>query len=356
MKPPATPRLISWNVTLRCPLRCSHCYVGAGEQEAEGVLSTEEAFSVIDQVRELGNPIIVLSGGEPLEREDIFEIARYGADRGVRMAMGTSGYTLDRKTASRIREAGITAVAISLDSAVPAVHDAFRGAAGAWERAVRAIRFCRDEGIAVRINTTVHDTGSRDADEVIRMGTAMGVRDYQVFFPVETGRARGTGLRGPEASERLIRDILAWHDEGVNVRPTCAPQFRRIAMEMRLADPGWGRGCIAGISYCRIYATGEVTPCPYLPVSAGNVRTTPLSRIWQESPVFTVLRDPGLLSGRCGACSYKEVCGGCRARAFLRSEDFSARWCDGLARPGEQTGLLTGEDPGCPYAPGGEAA
>lgn len=230
MKPPATPRLISWNVTLRCPLRCSHCYVGAGEQEAEGVLSTEEAFSVIDQVRELGNPIIVLSGGEPLEREDIFEIARYGADRGVRMAMGTSGYTLDRKTASRIREAGITAVAISLDSAVPAVHDAFRGAAGAWERAVRAIRFCRDEGIAVRINTTVHDTGSRDADEVIRMGTAMGVRDYQVFFPVETGRARGTGLRGPEASERLIRDILAWHDEGVNVRPTCAPQFRRIAM------------------------------------------------------------------------------------------------------------------------------
>ncbi len=205
-------------------------------------------------------------------REDIFEIARYGTDRGLHMALGTSGFTLDRTAAARIREAGISAVAISLDSANPAVHDAFRGAAGSWERAVSAIQFCRDEGIAVRINTTVHDPASADADDVIRMGASMGVRDFQVFFPVQTGRARGSALPGPGTLESLIRHLLALQEaENVHIRPTCAPQFRRIAQEMGIADPGWGRGCIAGISYCRIYATGEVTPCPYLPVSAGNI-------------------------------------------------------------------------------------
>jgi len=348
------PRIISWNITLRCPLKCSHCYVDAGEKEAAGVLGTKEALSVIDQICESGKPVVVLSGGEPLLREDIFAVARYGTDRGLRMVMGTSGFLLDRAMAKKIRESGIRAVAISLDSADPAVHDAFRGMSGVWERAVQAIRHCRDEGIGVQINMSVMRSDLCDVEAIISLGTALGVRDYQLFFPVPTGRAREIEPRSPQEYEEMIRQILIrYRNRGVNIRPTCAPQFRRIADEAGITNPAWGRGCIAGISYCRIYANGDVTPCPYLPVSAGNVRTQSFSDIWHNSALFTALRDPGKLTGKCGVCSYKTSCGGCRARAYRGADAFPIRWCNGLARPQNPDGEICGEDPWCPYQPGG---
>ncbi len=348
----APPRLISWNLTLRCPLKCGHCYVGAGEAEATGVLSTREAFSVIDQIREIGRPIVVLSGGEPLMREDVFSIARYGTDRGLRMVMGSSGFLLDEVVAGKIKNAGISAVAISIDSADPVSHDAFRGVDGSWKKAVEAIRNCRTEGIGVQINTTVQRPDFADLEGVIRLGTERGVRDYQIFFPVPTGRA---GPGGPGASEEyesmIAQLLLRYRDSGLNIRPTCAPQFRRIADKAGISNPSWGRGCLAGISYCRIFATGEVTPCPYLPVSAGNVRDVPFPEIWNTSPVFTALRNPGNLTGKCGKCGYREVCGGCRARAYRGDEMIGARWCDGLSRPGDAGGTFLDEDPWCLYQP-----
>jgi AdoMet-dependent heme synthase len=293
------PQIISWNITLRCPLKCSHCYVDAGREEAAGVLSTEEAFGVIDQICENGKPIVVLSGGEPLMREDIFAIARYGTEQGLRMVMGTSGYLLDQAMAKKLHEAGIKAVAISIDSADPSVHDAFRGIEDVWERAVQAISFCQDEGISVQINMSVMRSVMSDVREVIEVGTALGVRDYQIFFPVPTGRAREIEPGSPQEYEDLIRQILVkYRDSDLHIRPTCAPQFRRIADDLGIKNPGWSRGCIAGIIYCRIYANGDVTPCPYLPVSAGNVRTTSFSEIWNNSKIFTALRDPALLAGK----------------------------------------------------------
>jgi AdoMet-dependent heme synthase len=348
------PRIISWNITLRCPLKCSHCYVNAGENEAVGVLSTQEAFSVIDQIRATGKPVVVLSGGEPLLREDIFTIARYGTEQGLRMVMGTSGYLLDQAMAKKCKEAGIRAVAISIDSADPSVHDAFRGTEGVWERAVEAVRFCRDEDIGVQINMSVMQPAMHDVREVIEVGTALGVRDYQLFFPVPTGRARRIEPRSTREYEDLIRQILIrYRDSDLHIRPTCAPQFRRIAEELGITNPAWGRGCIAGISYCRIYANGDVTPCPYLPVSAGNVRTTPFPEIWANSRIFEALRDPDLLTGKCGKCRYKTICGGCRARAYRGDDAVSPGWCDGLAPPDVQSGDICAEDPWCPYKPGG---
>ena len=144
------PHLVSWNITLRCPLKCSHCYVEAGMDEPAGMLSTEEALAVIDQIREVGTPVVVLSGGEPLMREDLCTIARYGTEQGLRMVMGTSGYFLDRSMAASMRDAGIRAAAVSIDSADPAVHDSFRGVSGAWEKALQGVRNCRDEGIGVQ--------------------------------------------------------------------------------------------------------------------------------------------------------------------------------------------------------------
>jgi radical SAM protein with 4Fe4S-binding SPASM domain len=350
------PRLISWNITLRCPLKCAHCYVDAGEREAEGVLSTEEAFGVIDQICETGKPVVVLSGGEPLMREDIVAIARYGTEQGLRMVMGSSGYLLDQAMAKKLREAGIRAVAISIDSADPSVHDAFRGIDNAWERAIQAISFCRDENIGVQINMSVMRPGMSDVREVIEVGTSLGVRDYQIFFPVPTGRAREIEPGSAREYENLIRQILIkYRDSDLHIRPTCAPQFRRIADEIGIKNPAWGRGCIAGISYCRIYANGDVTPCPYLPVSAGNVRTTPFPEIWNNSRILAALRDPDLLTGKCGRCRFRTICGGCRARAYRGADAFSPRWCDGLSPPGALSGDLCAEDPYCPYEPEGAA-
>ena len=350
----SAPRIISWNITLRCPLKCSHCYADAGEQEAEGVLSTQEAFAVVDQIRATGTPVVVLSGGEPLLREDVFDIARYGTGQGLRMVMGTSGYLIGHDTAVRLKEAGIRAVAISLDSGDPATHDAFRGLDGVWEKAVRAIGHCRDAGMAVQINMSVMRSAIGDVEDVIGLGTSLGVRDYQLFFPVPTGRARQSGFRSPEEYEELIRQILIrYRDSGLNIRPTCAPQFRRIADGLGIANPAWGRGCLAGITYCRIFANGAVTPCPYLPVTAGDVRTTPFSDIWHNSPLFAALRDTSRLTGKCGRCDFKTMCGGCRARAYRREGAASPLWCDGLATPETADGECCGEDPWCPYQPAG---
>ena len=347
------PRLISWNITLRCPLKCSHCYVDAGEREADGVLTTEEAFGAIDQICETGRPVVVLSGGEPLMREDVFAIARYGTDQGLRMVMGTSGVLIDQATAARLSEAGIQAVAISLDSASPAMHDAFRGVSGAWEKAVQAIGHCRDAGIGVQINMSVLRPGFTDVESVVSLGTTLGVRDYQVFFPVPTGRAQDSEGCTSQEHETLIREILLHYSQGsVNIRPTCAPQFRRIAADLGIHNPSWGRGCIAGITYCRIYANGDVTPCPYLPVRVGNIRVTPFPMIWNKSAIFAALRDPDMLTGTCGRCGYRSICGGCRARAFRGADAVSPRWCDGLAPPDDQGGDLCAEDPCCMYEPG----
>jgi len=344
-------RLISWNVTLRCPLRCAHCYVDAGNHEAKGVLSTEEAFAVIDQICELGRPVVILSGGEPLMREDIFRIARYGTGKGLTMAMGTSGILIDETCAREIRDAGVRRVAISIDSADPAVHDRFRGVCGAWERAVQGIRHCVNAGVGVQINTTVLSPEIRAIKEVVALGTGMGVTDYQVFFPVPTGRGTEVPWLTPQVYEDLIREVLVvYQGTDVNIRPTCAPQFRRIADTLGIHNPAWGRGCIAGTRYCRIFANGDVTPCPYLPARAGNVRDTPLEKIWQESCVLAVLRDPSLLTGKCGRCSYHEICGGCRARSYGAGRGMTDM-CSGIAWPDDPAGDLCGEDPWCRYEP-----
>ena len=309
---------------------------------------------MIDQIRAAGRPVVVLSGGEPLMRDDCCDIARYGTEQGLRMVMGTSGYLLDRPMAARLRDAGIRSVAVSIDSTDPAVHDAFRGVSGAWEKAVQAIRNCRDEGISVQINTTVMRPLAADVESVVEFGKRLGVKDYQVFFPVPTGRAQDAGQPDPRQHEEVIRQVLLkYRDGSVNLRPTCAPQFRRIASDLGIHNPAWGRGCIAGISYCRIYANGDVAPCPYIPVSAGNVRTTPFQDLWYHAPVFAALRDPDLLTGKCGRCGYRALCGGCRARAYRGTEAFSHRWCDGLEQPREIAGDLLAEDPWCPYEPGG---
>lgn len=344
-------RIISWNLTLRCPLKCPHCYSDAGEREVPHPLSTAEACDVLDQIKNTGNPVVILSGGEPMMREDIFDIATYGTSLGLRMAMGTSGYLFDENTPFQMKASGVRSVAISIDSADPVVHDAFRGVPGSFDKGIYAIRSCIREGIPVQINMTIVTPDPDIVDQVITLGKELGVRDYQIFIPVPTGRSIQENYQRYGAYEELLKHILnRYINSGISLRPTCIPQFRRVAEEIGITHPTWGRGCIAGISYCRIYANGDVTPCPYLPVIAGNIRTTPLADLWASSEVFTALRDFDRLQGKCGICQYKTICGGCRARAFSKYGSVTQS-CGSLVEPHDIDGDLCAEDPLCPYLP-----
>jgi MoaA/NifB/PqqE/SkfB family radical SAM enzyme len=275
--------------------------VEAGENETAGVLSTDEALAVIDQIRDVGTPIVVLSGGEPLMRTDLCTIARYGTERGLRMVMGTSGYFLDRSNAERLRDAGIRTVAVSVDSADPALHDSFRGVRGAWKKAVQGIRNCRDVGIGVQINMTVMRPSAGDVQSVVELRKGLGVTDYQVFFPVPTGRAQDFGPLDPKENEEVIRQVLLkYRDSSVNLRPTCAPTVpadcRRpwdrqpgLGAGLRRRDPLLpylcGRGC-----HTLSLPSGECRECPKDPDSQDLVSLTGILRTPRPGPIDREMR------------------------------------------------------------------
>lgn len=352
------PRLISWNLTFKCNLRCAHCYIDATERERKEELSTYEGKILIDQIAEVSRPILVLSGGEPLLRRDIFELARYATEKGLRVALGTNGTLITDYVARHLKSSGVLKVAVSLDSCVPEKHDEFRGVKGSWKQAVKGIEACRRNGIDVQINTTITQQNYDEIDDIIGLAEKLGVNDFHIFFLVPTGRGRKIEDVLPVMYEKMIKDILEKSVKyRLNIKPTCAPQFMRIAEQLGLElKMRWSRGCIAGVSYCRIYPTGEVTPCPYLPINLGNIREKSFRDIWFNSKVFRTLRDFNNLKGKCGICEFREICGGCRARAYGLTSDL-IDVCGGLHEPTELKGDYLAEEPWCTYQPriqGGE--
>ncbi len=348
------PRIVSWNTTFRCNLRCPHCYLNAGEREERGELTTTEGINLIDRIAQVSAPLLILSGGEPLLRPDIYQLARYATDRGLKVALGTNGTHITGTVAERLREAGVTAVAISLDSTHPEIHDTFRGVKGSWKKAVTGIESCRQSGIGVQVNTTVTPDNLDDIPNILTLAASLGARSFHLFFLVPTGRGTHLPDLSPLAYEQMIADTLqriSTCSFPMAVRPVCAPQFLRIAIQNGMDPSRWeSRGCVAGRSYCRIFPTGEVTPCPYLPLSLGNIRDRDFRDIWFHSPVLGKLRDRRQLGGKCGRCEYREICGGCRARAYGMTG--AAHPCGGLDRPEGNHGDYLAEEPACPYQPG----
>ena len=345
------PLVMSWNVTRRCNLKCPHCYINATNEELRNELTTEEAKNLIDQISEVSRPLLILSGGEPLLRKDILELIRYGTEKGLRMGLGSNGSLIDATVARQLKAAGTKTVSISLDSVNPQNHDDFRGVPGSWQKAVNAIKALRENGLLVQVNTTVTQQNQHEIDEIMTLAEQLGVENFHLFFLVPTGRGAKITDISPEFYENMIRTAFAkTARHKLNVRPSCAPQFMRIAKDMGLDMRQWIRGCIAGLYYCRVYPNGDVTPCPYLPVKLGNVREKTFSQIWFQSEVFKNLRDPGALKGKCGACDYRGLCGGCRARAYGLSSDF-IDFCGDLHEPAELMGDYLAEDPWCVYHP-----
>jgi putative heme d1 biosynthesis radical SAM protein NirJ2 len=326
--------ILSWNVTRACNLRCRHCYRDAGPRDPDE-LTTGEAIGLIDEIARAGFAILILSGGEPLLRDDLCELIAHAARRGMKPVLGTNGTLLDTAAAARLKAAGLARAGISLDSVDPEVHDGFRRMPGAWDLAVGATRACSDAGLDFQIHTTVAAHNLAGLSEITDFAARLGALAHHIFFLVPTGR--GKEIAGfsisPTEQEHTLRQLLEkQRSTALEIKPVCAPQFLRIAREMKL-DTRFKRGCLAGISYCCVLPGGDVHPCPYLPLRIGNVRETALSTLWRGNPVFDLMRGMEY-SGACGRCGARESCGGCRARAlFYRGE-------------------LMAEDPGCLRAMG----
>lgn len=331
--------LISWNITRACNLACKHCYRDAGERDREE-LTTEEGLALIDEIARAGRPgappeggfeTLVLSGGEPLLREDVYDLIRRADEAGLRPVLGSNGMLISDPVAGRLKAAGLRRAGISLDSADPVFHNRLRLNPEAWEKAVAGMEACRRAGLEFQVHTTVTEHNQDQVLRVTDFAVRMGAAAHHVFFLVPAGRAvdmEQDSLRAGEY-ERLLRQLMRKQQEvPIELKPTCAPQFMRIAAQMGL-KLRFSRGCLAGTSYCVILPNGDVHPCPYLPLKVGNVREKPFSEIWRDNPVFADLRR-GELRGKCGRCRYRLTCVGCRARAYYYGDgDYLAEepWC-----------------------------
>ena len=345
--PEHRPSLVSWNLTRKCNLRCPHCYLDAGKAAARE-LDTAECLDLVDELAGLGTEMLILTGGEPLLRRDIHEIARRAGEHGIWVVMGTNGVLVNDRVAKTMVECGVRGVGISIDSIDPDRHDAFRrggrrdfapariAGKSAWEHSMKALETCRRHGLEVLVQSTVTEENREEVPELLELAREKGAWSFNLYFLVPTGRGETMTELGPIETEKTLRNLARWQEKyrPMLVRAKCAPQFKRIAYEEGLAGLDSG-GCMAGTEYCRITPEGDVTPCPYMTPVAGNVLESGFGTIWQESPLLRSLRDPEGLGGRCGACEYRELCGGCRCRAYAR------------------TGDVLAEDPACPYEPEG---
>jgi radical SAM protein with 4Fe4S-binding SPASM domain len=345
------PLVLSWNVTRKCNLKCSHCYINAAPREHTDELTAEEGKRLIDQICEVSHPLLILSGGEPLLRKDIYELIEYGTQKGLRMGLGSNGTLIDDSVARKLKQSGIKTVSISIDSHIPEHHDDFRGVKGSWEKAISAIEALRANDVLVQVNTTLTQQNYDEIDDVMSLAEKLGVENFHLFFLVPTGRGKKIADITPAMYEEMIKNTFAkTARHKLNVKPSCAPQFMRIAKDMNLDMRQWVRGCMAGLYYCRVYPNGEITPCPYLPIKLGNVRDKSFKDIWFNSEVFKKIRDFDSLEGKCGVCEYRSICGGCRARAYGLSTDF-IDYCGDLHEPAELKGDYLKEDPWCVFQP-----
>ncbi len=391
-----TPRLIFWEVTKGCNLRCIHCRATATELMSPRDLPTEKALNIISQIADFGSPILVLSGGEPLYRHDIFQLAEYATSRGLRAALATNGTLVTKDIAEKIKNSGIKRVSISLDGADAITHDTFRGIPGAFEAAIYGMRNLQELAVSVQINTTIARHNAHQLPEVLDLARRLGADALHTFLLVPVGC--GVDI----AAEQMVppdeyEQMLNWfYDQSltgdIELKATCAPHYFRVLRQRRAADRMAGRepshaaeshshaqhpvigptemtmpgstgislkpnggppvghtghpgghpgdmnamtkGCLAGTGVCFISHEGEVFPCGYLPALAGDLRKQSFAEIWNDSAVFGQLRDDDNLKGKCGCCEFRHVCMGCRARAFAATGDFLA------------------EEPFCVYEPG----
>jgi radical SAM protein with 4Fe4S-binding SPASM domain len=349
--PFARPYVVSWNLTYRCNLACEHCYLDAGGSPLVGTenfadrseLGTEECFRVIDEIAAFAPECLtILTGGEPLLRRDILEIVRRAAERGLWVVVGTNGVRITENVAQRLAEAGARGLSLSLDALDPDRHDRFRKVRGAWRNTVEGAEILGRIGLPFIVQTTAgsHNLGELDAIADFAH-ERLAARVWNLYFLVPTGRGQFVSDITPAQYDEVLASlyrIQRKYERRMLVNAKCAPHYIKTVLEndgpqIRTYSGGAG-GCPAGTHYMGIRPNGDVTPCPYLPVFAGTLRSSSLADLWTSSGLFTDIRRRTSLGGRCGACEMNAQCGGCRARAY------------------GMTGDVMAEDPLCTHIPG----
>jgi len=340
-------RMIAWEVTRSCNLNCVHCRAASSCGPYAGELSTDKCLRLIDDIAASSSPVMILTGGEPLLRPDIFEIAAYGTDKGLRMVMATNGTLVTPAVAKKMIESGIQRVSISIDGKDAHSHDAFRQQKGAFDGAMKGIEALKNVKMEFQINTTITANNLHQIKDILKLAKGIGAAAHHIFLLVPTGRGKDLAAQAITAAD--YEETLMWfHQEslscGIQLKATCAPHYFRIMhqnkpKEEKPVKKSGGhfhestRGCLGGITFCFISHTGQVQPCGYLELDCGNVKKKSFASIWENSEVFRNLRDYSKYEGKCGRCEFIKVCGGCRARAY------------------EATGNYLAEEPLCLYQP-----
>ncbi|ACV22199.1 Anaerobic sulfatase-maturating enzyme [Slackia heliotrinireducens] len=330
------PKIVAWEITRSCNLACAHCRAAAHCTPYPGELSLDECKAVMDDIASITDPILILTGGEPLMRKDIWEIIDYAHEKGLHPVIGTNGTLIDDETAKKIAEHGIPRVSVSIDFPDAEGQDAFRGEKGAFEGTVEGIKNLQKHGVGVQINTTITKMNNLLVDDIHDLAQELGAVAFHPFLLVPTGR--GEDLIDVELTPDEYEEVLTWaynrhKTSPMHFKPTDSPQYYRIMRQQAALDgikvtpethgmEAMTRGCLGGISFVFISHVGDVQPCGYFDMQLGNVKETPFSEIWTNSPVFDDLRHYDRLKGKCGACEYKSVCGGCRARALSLYGDY----------------------------------
>ncbi len=331
-------RMVAWEVTRSCNLACIHCRASAKHGPYAGELTTDEASRLLDAIAVVSKPLIILTGGEPLLRPDIFEIAAYGDKKGLRMVLATNGILVTEQIAGNMLTAGIKRVSISIDGMNAESHDAFRAVAGAFAGALAGIEAMKKAGMEFQINTTITKANLDQLPGIMDLAIKLGAAAHHIFLLVPTGRGRE--LAEQAISPTDYEKTLNWFYEAslncpIQLKATCAPHYYRILKHRKGKQltrstgaentlHAMTRGCLGGSSFCFISHTGQVQPCGYLEVDCGRIREKGFEDIWNSSPIFEDLRDLNKYKGKCGHCEFIKVCGGCRARAYEVTGDYLA--------------------------------
>ena len=346
------PFIVIWETTRACALACVHCRAEAIPHRDARELTTDEARALIDTVRRFGDPppLLVFTGGDPLRRPDLVELVRHASARGLTVSLtpsATGAATVDRLKA--LRDAGLARLAVSLDGATPEVHDAFRGVRGSHRHTLQILERARALGIPLQINTTVCRRTVGELPALVREVERWDVALWALFFLIPVGRA----VADQALTAAEIESVLEWAAAlatrvPFGIKTTEAPQFQRVLARRRagraLARTGPAeaigrapRAVTDGNGFVFVDHVGNICPSGFLPLPAGNVRTHDLIGVYRDEPLFRALREPDVLTGRCGVCEYRDRCGGSRARAYAATGDPLA------------------EDPGCAWQPGAAA-
>jgi radical SAM protein len=353
-----TPFLAIWEVTQSCDLACKHCRAAAQPIAHPDELTNADGKALIDQIAEMHVPIFVFTGGDPLKRKDVFELIRYASDKGVQVAVTPSATPLlTREAMFKLKEAGLVRLGISLDGSTPEIHDAFRGLPGAWARTIQAVEWAKEAGIPVQVHSTISRHNVHDLDNLCALFEKLAIVMWNVFFLVPVGRGQlGDLLSGEEFEEVFGKIYELSHRVNFQIKTTEAMHYRRYLLQHNLEERrlshgsahgsghpntaqknyeagtptadaqtrtvGWAtRRVNDGKGFLFVSHVGNVYPSGFLPIHAGNIKETPLQEIYRNSPIFRSLRDTSKLEGKCGACEYKEICGGSRARAYAVTGD-----------------------------------